>query len=169
MRIGHLRTRHDISNGPAEADNAWSVCAHAYAVSLLKPSVANEVGRLIRHPPCDLNVNRVAIHRGCSRWTLLRQSREETGACPKQLIALARILSVLGALRPTRSSRRLRPLHRAERRAVQVWLGLRSRQFAHLVRSAGLPAVKDLLSVRFANLVLDDTERANVPAKPTAG
>lgn len=127
---------------------------------LLRPAAALEVAGLLRRDSSDLNVRREAIHRGYSRWTLQRRCRLDAGACPKELVALARIMSVLGRMShridgcDRAQCRTTRPLLRAERRAVRVWLGISSEALAQLLQDGGLRSVQEALSRRFSALMI---------------
>lgn len=133
--------------------------AQAHARALLSPAAVLEVDKLLRHDANDLNVSRVAVREGCSRWTLQRRM-VHTGGCPKQLVALARILSVLGSFEqlgqctPGSGRWTTRPLTRSERRAVRKWLGHSVESFAKLWHDGGLPAVWRIFSSRFSSRLL---------------
>jgi hypothetical protein len=158
------------SDDDKRASDRWVLRAKAFAVTLLRPDVALEVGRLLEHDPADLNVSRHALSNGISRWTL-RRRLAHTGVCPKQLVALARIFAVLGSFSPrgagTRGGGRLteRTLLRGERRTVREWLGHTTASLANLWAAGGLLAVHDTISRRFPALVVATDPRDSKAAR----
>lgn len=130
------------------------------AASVFQRSVAVEVARLVYHDTRDLNVGRVAFSRGVSRWTLQRTLRASTGLCAKQLVALARLVTVLGCVRSSgygrdcSRARTHRPLSRAERRAVRELLGMNMATLVGMLREEGVVGIRRMLRERYGTAVV---------------
>ncbi|MHB8838181.1 MAG: helix-turn-helix transcriptional regulator [Gemmatimonadaceae bacterium] len=148
---------------------AIETTAGSLARQHLRPDVAKAVDLFLAHAPHDLNVSRVAVALGISRWTLQRRMRAESGCSANHILTLALLcLAMARLLRRNdegimRSTRNGHALTRSERRAVQGTLGLQPAELSKVVQQDGARGVEWLLRTRLCStLPLPPAEEAPV-------